>query len=227
MKKQVLLLMTGLLFACSGIFILLFYSMSLNAQNGIDISHHNNLTDKDWAEILKNNVKFVYIKASEGKSFKDPAFKKHYNQAKKHKLLIGAYHFYNDNCSPESQFNNFINSVKGYELNLIPVIDFETGGFRNNYNKYNRLENLRELILLFYDYYNVYPIIYTDYYLYNSTYSEIKSITDYFWINCGNKFFSKFIEADIKQYRISINKKEIDFNTTDKLSKIIIKNNPH
>lgn len=208
------------------LFILLFCFCALNlkAQNGIDISHHNKLNDEDWKELInKKNIKFVYIKASEGKNFKDPNFKINYDKARQHKLLIGAYHFYNDGISPKDQFNNFISITKKYKLDLIPVIDFEKNGFKNKYKKYDRLENLRQLISLFYDYYNVYPIIYSDYILYNFTYSEIKSLVDYYWINCYNSFFCNFIKSDIKQYRININEKEIDFNITKNLNDFKIK----
>ena len=38
--------------------------------NGIDISHHNRV---DWKQIKADkDIKFCYIKATEGKSFRDP-----------------------------------------------------------------------------------------------------------------------------------------------------------
>lgn len=200
----------------------LLFSLSLKAQNGIDISHHNNLNEKDWMEILNKNVKFVYIKASEGKCFKDPDFKKNYNQAKKYKLLVGAYHFYNDKVPPIAQFNNFVNATKEYKLDLIPVIDFERKGFKNICDKYDRLENLRQLVLLFYDYYKVYPIIYTEYLLYNFTYKEIKSLVNYYWISCKYSFLFPFVNGDIVQYVTRINNKELDYNVTNKLKNFII-----
>lgn len=212
MKKVILLLIC-------------FLSLNVNAQNGIDLSHHNKLNDRDWSEIINYNVKFVYLKASEGRSFKDPAFKKYYSQAKKYKLLVGAYHFYNDEVSPREQFNNFVNATKGFKLDLVPVIDFERKGFRSSYDKYDKLENLRQLVLLFYDYYNVYPIIYSDYILYNFTYSEIKMLVHYFWINCGYKFLCPFVNSEIKQYRINVNKKEIDFNIVKNINNIKLNNN--
>ena len=200
--------------------LICFLGLNIKAQNGIDLSHHNILTDKDWKKIINKNVKFIYLKASEGKFFKDPSFRKHYNQAKKYKLLVGAYHFYNDNVSPKEQFNNFVNATKGYNLDLIPVIDFERKGFRNNYDKYDRLENLRQLVLIFYNYYKVYPIIYSEYLLYNFTYPEIKSLVNYYWISCKYSIFKTFVNADIVQYTTTINGKEVDFNMSKNINKL-------
>ena len=48
--------------------------------NGIDISHHNVV---DWKKIRKNkDIEFCYIKATEGKSFREHMCKKHAKRAK-------------------------------------------------------------------------------------------------------------------------------------------------
>lgn len=60
---------------------------------GIDISHYNKITDCDWQYFKDANVKFVFIKASEGASYKDPLRYKHFNKASNYNLYIGAYHF--------------------------------------------------------------------------------------------------------------------------------------
>ena len=63
MKKGI-----NLLFCC-----LLFISCVNQPKTlGIDISHHNKITDCDWQYFKDINVKFVFIKASEGASYKDP-----------------------------------------------------------------------------------------------------------------------------------------------------------
>ena len=47
--------------------------------NGIDISHHNRV---DWKKIKADkDIKFCYIKATEGKSFRDPMCRKHAKRA--------------------------------------------------------------------------------------------------------------------------------------------------
>ena len=54
--------------------------------NGIDISHHNRM---DWKKIKADeDIKFCYIKATEGKSFRDPMCRKH---AIKHRNIRAIY----------------------------------------------------------------------------------------------------------------------------------------
>ena len=182
---------------------------------GIDLSHHNKLNSKD-IQVLKNkhDIKYVYLKVSEGTSFKDPKFNYYYRICKQNKLLIGGYHFYRDDCSPEKQFNNFIKASKNYKFDLIPVIDFEEKGFNKTYSKYDRLENLRQLALLFWDYYGVYPIIYCSPGVYYLSYPEIRQIANTFWISGGFRLNSFML-----QKQIMYNEQEIDFNSTYSLSR--------
>ena len=52
---------------------MLFYALNsyVPEYNGIDVSHHNRV---NWERIKKNEaIKFCYIKATEGKSFRDPS----------------------------------------------------------------------------------------------------------------------------------------------------------
>ncbi|MBO9202101.1 MULTISPECIES: glycoside hydrolase family 25 protein [Niastella] len=58
---------------------------------GIDISHHNNITD--WTAIKKADVQFVYIKISEGVGTPDKMAKTNALAAQKNGLKIGYYHF--------------------------------------------------------------------------------------------------------------------------------------
>lgn len=62
-----------------------------NFIRGIDISHHNDITD--WAAIKKANVQFVYIKISEGVGTPDEKAKANALAAKENGLQIGYYHF--------------------------------------------------------------------------------------------------------------------------------------
>lgn len=87
MKKKVII--TLLLFI--GIFFYLKKSY-VPAFNGIDISHHNRV---DWEKIKENEaIKFCYIKATEGKSFRDPMCHKHAKHARENGLHVGLYHYF-------------------------------------------------------------------------------------------------------------------------------------
>lgn len=79
---------------------------------GIDISHHNKITDCDWQYFKDANVKFVFIKASEGASYKDPLRYKHFNKAYDYSLYIGAYHFLEVMSLPKISTKTMIKQLK-------------------------------------------------------------------------------------------------------------------
>lgn len=113
---------------------------------GIDISNNNG--NVDLSSVAKAGVKYIYMKATEGSSFKDKYLDGFYNQCKKYNLKAGAYHFLVGTSSPESQAENFYNKIKNYSWDLIPMLDVETN-FTNLDNyvirfivKFRQLSNL-------------------------------------------------------------------------------------
>lgn len=121
MKKKAIVLLLVLL----GIF---FYAKNSYVPefNGIDISHHNKL---DWEKIKENeDIKFCYVKATEGKSFRDPMCLKHAKHASENGLHVGLYHYFRTDVEPEAQFENFKGMYDKVPSNLIPIIDVEQDG---------------------------------------------------------------------------------------------------
>lgn len=113
---------------------------------GVDISNNNSITD--LSTLANNNVDYMYLKATEGQSFKDKISPSRYSQGKSLGLKIGFYHFLVGTSSPEDQALSFYNYIKDYESDLIPMLDIERN-FSNlcNYvirfiNKFNELSNL-------------------------------------------------------------------------------------
>ncbi len=94
--------------------------------NGIDVSHHQN--DIDWGEIKEQNIRFAFIKATEGGDFKDKKFIENWNNAISVGIDVGAYHFFTFCKSGRCQAENFMETVPKYEYALPPVIDLEFGG---------------------------------------------------------------------------------------------------
>lgn len=91
---------------------------------GIDISHHQGRIV--WTEVAKENIDFVYIKATEGATYVDPCF--HYNMkgATDAGFYVGAYHYFRMTSSAKEQFYNFKKTLDGYTMSLVPMIDVET-----------------------------------------------------------------------------------------------------
>jgi lysozyme len=144
---------------------------------GIDISHHNKITD--WSKV-KNSVNFCFVKSTEGSKYKDPNFKKNWSCAKKQNIIKGAYHFFTPGVSAEKQFENFKKTVKLSHGDLPPVLDVELkGADMNEVNKWLELAT---------DYYKVKPIVYTEF-VFFKVFIEGKLDTQYpLWIYINKDF---------------------------------------
>ncbi len=94
---------------------------------GIDISHHQG--EIDWARLPRQNIRFVYLKASEGGDWTDPSFVANVQKAQAHGLAAGAYHYFTL-CAPGVvQARNFLRVIPpGTRLDLPYAIDLEYVG---------------------------------------------------------------------------------------------------
>ena len=90
---------------------------------GIDVSKHNG--EIDFGKVAADDYQFVFIKASEGKTYQDEAFARNYQGARAAGLKVGAYHFFRKNRTGEEQAANLLAAVKGKTLDLPLVIDLE------------------------------------------------------------------------------------------------------
>jgi len=100
---------------------------SRNSANipGIDISHYE--AGINYAGILAQGKKAVYIKSTEGSTFQDPAFLTHNTNCRALGLQTGSYHLIH--CYPTStidaQVANFLNEITGQPLSMPLMIDAE------------------------------------------------------------------------------------------------------
>ena len=126
---------------------------------GIDVSHHNGAVD--WRTIAgKDGMEFAFIKATEGTTVVDGMFAKNRSAAQAAGLMVGAYHFLTTSTDAESQFQNFQNTVKKEDIDLIPVLDAErmTKGHPMSASDYVR--HVRKWVELCKDYYGKSHILY-------------------------------------------------------------------
>lgn len=100
---------------------------------GIDVSHHQGSIDWSMVKSDKQQVSFAYIKATEGQTYVDPAFKMNSFYADRAGIPVGFYHFATLNTSDvvadathEAQF--FLATVKncGVEPKMPLVLDIES-----------------------------------------------------------------------------------------------------
>lgn len=93
---------------------------------GFDISSHNGLANLNAA--ADAGYRFVFIKSSEGNTYRDPNFVLNYQKARHAGLKVGAYHFFRFDRDGILQAENFLRSVGARPLDLGLVIDVEESG---------------------------------------------------------------------------------------------------
>ncbi len=90
---------------------------------GLDISAHNGIVRFD--SVAAAGIDFVYLKASEGVSFRDQNFIRNYDNARKSGLKVGAYHFFRFDCDGAMQSVNFLSAINDRSFALPLAIDVE------------------------------------------------------------------------------------------------------
>ncbi len=137
------------------------YNNTTLIYDGIDVSNYQH--DIDWSTTAKDpNIKYVYIKATEGATHKQHRYRKNIENARRHKVMVGSYHFLTTTASIESQFNNFISVAKPEEQDLVPLLDVEK---RDGWTIKQLQDSVMKFALMLEDYYGCKPMIYA-----NSTY---------------------------------------------------------
>jgi lysozyme len=96
--------------------------------HGIDVSKFQR--EINWEavkqmQVDKIRISFTFIKATEGITRQDAAFKRNWQKAGKAGLVRGAYHFFYSTRDPIKQAINFRNVVQLESGDLPPVLDIE------------------------------------------------------------------------------------------------------
>lgn len=163
---------------------------------GLDISHHQG--EIKWDKLTagqseKAPLKFVYIKATEGRDHEDTRFGTNWKEAKEHGFLRGAYHYFTAASSGDAQANKFIKTVKLEKGDLPPMVDIE----EIPEDKETFILELKKFILRLEEHYGVKPLIYSypkfhnkyldepffwDYELWIAHYNAVKPESNREWI---------------------------------------------
>lgn len=127
---------------------------------GIDLSHHNGRVG--WDALDTEGLDFIYLKATEGRDWKDADFQMNWIEATRRGYDVGAYHFY-ILCKPaKEQAVNFIQSVEVRRGTLPPAVDLE---YAHNCEPYRDTAGTRAELQAFLDRleaeYGATPVIYT------------------------------------------------------------------
>lgn len=110
---------------------------------GIDVSHHQGTVN--WTKVAADNIAFVFLKATEGQTYKDTTFGGHAKAAKAAGLMVGAYHFLRaasvDAAVLEARFFvNTVNAAYGADkLDFPLVMDYENNPNNLTYAAINQV----------------------------------------------------------------------------------------
>lgn len=136
---------------------LALHPVDSEAFDGIDVSHHNGKIDWEKVKSECPDLKFVYIKCTEGATYVDPEFKVNAKAARVQGFNVGAYHYFRMTSSAHDQFDNFKKHLDKVDFNLIPMVDIETNDGKN---RRELQDSLRVLINLLEKEYGVKPMLY-------------------------------------------------------------------
>lgn len=150
------------------IFINKWFVDEKNSTIGVDVSSYQ--ANINMNKFKKQDIKFIYIKATEGSKTQDDRFAENWENAKNAELLSGAYHFFSYDSEGKTQAENFIKTVgKDIKGRLIPAVDVEYYGDKeqNPPSKEDVVRELKVFLEMVEKEYGIKPLIYTRTEIYN------------------------------------------------------------
>ncbi len=149
---------------------------------GLDISHYQESVN--WEQLrnasLNNDpIRFIIIKATEGKGLLDDNFNENFYYSKKNGFIRGAYHFFVPGVDARKQAEFFLRQVHLEEGDLPPVLDVEKKG---KLSEKQLKKDVKTWLDIVEKKYRVKPIIYTGY-KFKMKYLDDKVFDEYpYWI---------------------------------------------
>lgn len=129
--------------------------------HGIDVSAYQGRID--WPRVAEHQVRFAFIKASEGVTLRDPRFRRNWEQARAAGVYRGAYHYFQPNYDGARQANLFTRTVPLQAGDLPPVLDVEHPQFHDVLQMRRGIATWLRLVER---HYGVRPILYSNYSFY-------------------------------------------------------------
>lgn len=93
---------------------------------GIDVSRHQGMMNLE--SVASEGIDFIFMKASEGETVKDPNFRLNYDKAVHAGLKTGAYHYFRFDVDGVPQARNLLEVIGDHPLDLGIAIDVEEHG---------------------------------------------------------------------------------------------------
>lgn len=131
--------------------------------DGIDISSHQG--DIDWAKVASDaNIRFVYIKATEGATYQSSHYRRNVEGARRHGILVGSYHYVTSTSAIADQAHNFFMQATRHTQDLIPMLDVEE---RGSWSRIQLIDSVSKFADMVEKHYGRKPMIYSTIGFYN------------------------------------------------------------
>lgn len=130
--------------------------------HGIDVSHYQSYIN--WDTVAAQDVRFAFMKATEGHTFVDTMFCYNWEQTERAGIKRGAYHFFRPTLNARTQAMNFRDNVTLRTGDLPPVLDVEV---IDGASKAEIIIGMQTWLSLTELHYGIRPIIYTNLKFYN------------------------------------------------------------
>jgi lysozyme len=130
--------------------------------HGIDVSKHQSAIDWEAVSAMQDKdvkIGFTFIKATEGISNVDIAYRRNWLKAKEANITRGAYHFFISSKSGKAQAENFMQTVTLEKDDMPPVLDIET---TNGASVQDIQQRAKDWLVMVEKKYKVKPVIYTN-----------------------------------------------------------------
>lgn len=111
---------------------------------GIDVSAHNGMMNLDAA--AAEGIEFIFIKASEGATFRDANFRINYDKARHAGMKIGAYHYFRFDVGGVAQAKNFLQAIGKRPLELGVAVDVEQSNNASGVDSLKIADRLRAMV---------------------------------------------------------------------------------
>jgi lysozyme len=137
------------------------------AIHGIDVSRYQKRINWRLVRQMKDRdlqLRFAFIKATEGMDMVDPEFDRNWRKARETGMVVGAYHFFREQSGGHEQALHFLRQVKLRGGDLPPVLDVETYT-GNNLEAF--LQEVEVWLRVIENHYKTKPILYTNAAFYN------------------------------------------------------------
>ncbi|GHA23009.1 hypothetical protein GCM10007989_18110 [Devosia pacifica] len=135
---------------------------------GIDVARYQG--NIDFNRVRASGKHFVFMKATEGKDYIDPAFYTNWQKARAAGIARGAYHFMTWCSLASEQAAWFTRMVPADRDTLPPVLDLEWNNHSSCVNKHDKadvIEKIQVMLAAMEAHTGKMPIIYTDMNFYN------------------------------------------------------------